>query len=273
VTAVGDGPPTTASLVACSERVPEAVRALKDPRVLEFYDSLLAELDVDGPLNILEVGVFRGGTILSLVQRLPRAHILGIDIAEPPAAFWDEVGRLGATDRVTIRIGSQTDREFLHRSIREVFGDEKLDMVSDDALHTYRGARPTFEEVFIRHLRVGGFYAIEDWGAGYFVVSDDGHPDGRRGLARLVKELIDEVALPDRTVAWKGQRSLRTVDRQCAAPISKAVITHGVAAYFRGEGDWLAPLDGAPWFDARIIRRDAERHAKRLARRLLHADG
>jgi hypothetical protein len=120
----------------------------------------------------------------------------------------------------------------------------------------------------MQYVRQGGFYTIEDWGAGYFPTSQDGHPDGRHGLARLVKELLDEVAVPDRTMQWKGERSL-DVDRDYAAPIDKAVITNGVAAFFRGEGEWMPQLGSGSRIDARVIDRDVRSLAKTIARRIL----
>ena len=256
-------------MLDCSRSVPEVVRPFKHDRILDFYEECLTDsqgVDPTGSLNILEIGILRGGMILTLLRRLPKARILGLDITPPPDAFWADVDSLDARSRVSIKIGSQADRAFVRSAISETFVGEKLDIVTDDAAHTYRGARPTFEEVFIPYVRPGGFYALEDWGAGYFVDWPDGHPDGRHGLVRLVKELVDEVAIPDRTMEWRGQRSLR-VDRDQAPAISRAVITNGLAVFYRGPGDWLAPIGRGPFLDVRILKRDARRLARRAAYR------
>lgn len=257
---------TMATLAECLASVPQEAAANKDPHVVAFYEELLTELGTNRPLNVLEVGVLRGGHILGLLRRLPKSRIVGVDIEVPPAAFWEDVDRLGARDRVDIRIGSQTDVGFLQSIARNDF-DGPLDFVTDDALHTYRGARPTFEALFMDWVREGGIYCIEDWGAGYFVVSQDGHPNGHRGLPKLVKQLVDQTAIPDRTVAWKGEQSLPQAPGEMLAPIRRAVIAHGVTAFYRGPGDWMAPLS-MPWIDTRVIRRDAEQFAKRLAKGL-----
>ena len=244
------------TLAECSERVPAELRSDKSAAFLAFYDLLLQRIGDDRPLNVLEVGVLRGGSLLAFAQRLPLARFLGIDINEPPAPFFDEVDRLGLRDRVTFRRGSQDDEPFLHQVIDESFGGEKLDMVTEDAMHTYTATRATFEAVFMAHVAAGGFYAIEDWGTGYWPHWVDGHPDGRHGMVRLVKELIDVVDVRDRTMLRGGQRTL-PVDREHEGPISDAQITAGIAAFFRSNADWMPSIDPPSWFDKRVLRRKA----------------
>jgi hypothetical protein len=238
---------------------------------LNFYDEFLDRMG-NGGVNLMEVGVLRGGATLAFLQRLPNARILGIDLADPPPRFWDELDALGARDRFVLKLGSQADRAFLHTAIRETFRGEKVDMVIDDAFHAYAEARATFEEVFVSHVRPGGVYAIEDWGTGYFIHSHDGHPDGHRGLAKLVKEIVDEVALPDRTMDWQGERSVPGVNDQLVSPVERAVLVNGVAAFLRGEGDWMPPLGPGNRIDPRVIRRDIFNAAKAAIKRVPKAE-
>ena len=84
------------------------------------------------------------------------------------------------------------------------------------------------------HLRPGGLYIIEDWGCGYWPAWPDGQPDGTAGLPRLVKELVDLVALEDRTREWQGVRAL-DVTQQQRSPIEHAILTKGIAAFVRSE--------------------------------------
>jgi hypothetical protein len=56
----------------------------------------------------------------------------------------------------------QADRGALRAIVDEVFGDEPLDLVIDDASHLYDETRQSFNVLFPR-LRVGGFYGVEDW--------------------------------------------------------------------------------------------------------------
>jgi hypothetical protein len=255
------------TLADCSARVPAELRSDKSAAFLAFYDLLLRRFSDDRPFNVLEVGVFRGGSLLAFAQRLPRARILGIDISEPPARFFEEVERLRLSDRVTFRQGSQTDAPFLHQVIHETFGGEKLDIVTEDAMHTYNATRATFEAVFVEHVAAGGFYAIEDWGTGYWPTWGDGHPNGRHGMVRFVKELIDVTNVRDRTKLWQGQRAL-SVDQEYEGPISDAQITSGIAAFFRSKSNWMPSIDPTPWFDQRVLRRKIRRKGGQLRRSL-----
>jgi cephalosporin hydroxylase len=56
---------------------------------------------------------------------------------------------------------SQCDREVLEEIVRKELADE-LDLVVDDASHTYEQTRASFEFLFPL-LRPGGVYVIEDW--------------------------------------------------------------------------------------------------------------
>jgi SAM-dependent methyltransferase len=229
------------TMTALSASIDPALRSDKSDAFLAFYEQLLP--DPSTPINILEVGVLHGGATLVLTQRLPRATILAVDLNMPPPAFFAELGRLGAAERVTVAVGSQSDGSFLDSQIERVFGGDKLDVVIDDASHLYVHTKATFDHLFSGHVRPGGFYAIEDWGCGYWPAWPDGDPDGRHGLPRLIKELIDSIALEDRTRLWQGVRSL-PVERQFLSPIRSAMIINGIAAFFRSEHD-EAPIGGA----------------------------
>jgi hypothetical protein len=234
---MSDGaPPTnpqgaTPRLSDLTQAVDPSLRSDKDDEFLAFYQDVLGPLR-DGPLNILEVGVFRGGSTLLLASFFPNARILGVDIREPPGLFFAELDRLGLADRVSISMVSQADGPALWAAIESAFGAEQLDLVIDDASHMYRETRSTFQIVFGDRLKEGGLYAIEDWGCGYWPGWPDGHLDGRHGLPRLVKELIDLVALRDRTKDVEGGRSL-PVAEELASPISRAIITNGIAVFVR----------------------------------------
>jgi hypothetical protein len=56
---------------------------------------------------------------------------------------------------------SQSDREILEQIVRDELADE-LDLVVDDASHTYEGTKASFKFLFPL-LRPGGIYVIEDW--------------------------------------------------------------------------------------------------------------
>ena len=69
----------------------------------------------------------------------------------------------GLDERVRPYYGvDQVDSARLVTIVAEEFGDERLDLVVDDASHSLEPTRTSFETLFPR-LRDGGLYLIEDW--------------------------------------------------------------------------------------------------------------
>jgi hypothetical protein len=160
---------------------------------------------------------------------LPEARLLGIDVAEPGKAFIDHLEDAGLAGRVRFARGAQDDGAFLDAAIHACFGEGGVDVVIDDASHLYRKTRATYDHLFTRHLRGGGVYVIEDWGCGYWPRWGDGHRSGKKGLPRLVKELVDEVARRDRTKLFKGRRTL-PVEAEEPSSIRRLVLLPGICA-------------------------------------------
>jgi len=130
---------------------------------LPLYDRYMAPLR-DRPLRMLEIGVFKGGS-LALWRRYfgPDATIFGIDIDPACAAFDGQHGQ--------VRIGSQADPDFLTRVADEM---GRLDLVLDDGSHYSDHIRTSFRTLFPR-LADGGLYIIEDLHAAYWPDYGGGH--------------------------------------------------------------------------------------------------
>ena len=119
----------------------------------------------DGPVErIVDVGVYKGGSIVLLYEAWRPRRLVGIDInpAMPPA-LPEYCLAAERKDAIGIYLGvNQVD----HARIEEICAaefDAPLDLVIDDASHYYAETRETFRALFPR-LRDGGLYVIEDWG-------------------------------------------------------------------------------------------------------------
>lgn len=133
---------------------------------LEIYDEIFGPL-VDKEITLLEIGVYKGGSLLLWHDYFPKAKIIGIDIKTPFNVIFPE--------RVYFYQGSQTDKDFLTNVVREI-AHEGVDIIIDDASHIGELTKITFWHLFDNHLKPGGLYVIEDWGTGYW----DDFVDGKR---------------------------------------------------------------------------------------------
>jgi hypothetical protein len=139
---------------------------------------------LDRPLRILEMGVWRGGSLDLWRQYFgPDAVIYGIDI--------DEVITTLGIDSAEVRVGSQTDEMFLLSVIEEMGG---LDIVIDDGSHVSSDVLASLRILFPL-LAEGGTYVIEDLHTSYWPAWGGGLR--RKGSSiEFLKNLIDGLHQP-----------------------------------------------------------------------------
>jgi hypothetical protein len=118
------------------------------------------------PTAILELGVFRGGSLQMWRDYFAGGPVVGLDL--------DAVEVPDTSGRIKTYVGSQDDPDILDR-IRAECAPDGFDLMIDDCAHVGRLARASFWHLYPRHLRPGGIYVVEDWGTGYW----DSWLDGR----------------------------------------------------------------------------------------------
>jgi hypothetical protein len=114
-------------------------------------------------LNILEIGVLDGKSLLTWKEFYYRSNILGIDI-NPDCKKYEE-------ERISVEIGSQADGAFLSR-IWQQYGP--FDMVLDDGSHMSSHMIYSFEHLW-SSVKSGGVYVIEDVGCSYWEDYEGGY--------------------------------------------------------------------------------------------------
>jgi len=132
-------------------------------------------------VNLLEIGVFRGGSLQMWKHYFgPKATIYGVDV-DPACREMEE-------ERVRIMIGDQADRGFL-RQLKA--GIPRIDILIDDGGHIMAQQIATFEELY-GHVADDGVYLCEDVHSSYW-------PKYGGGLRRpgtfveYAKRLIDQL--------------------------------------------------------------------------------
>jgi hypothetical protein len=132
------------------------------------------------PLRILEIGVWRGAS-LALWRKYfehPQTTLVGIDIL-PECAKFDR-----PAEGIHVRIGSQTDSEFLKQVVRE-FGP--FDLIIDDGSHHSADMITSFNCLYSDGLKDSGIYFAEDLHANYW------RPwrDSQKSFLDLCKDLME----------------------------------------------------------------------------------
>lgn len=106
---------------------------------------------VGKPLNLLEIGVYSGGSLGMWKKYFGKqCQIYGVDIEADCKSYEDE--------QVKVFIGDQADRAFWKDFKTQT---PQLDIVIDDGGHEPEQQLVTFQEI-LSHIRPGGIYFCED---------------------------------------------------------------------------------------------------------------
>jgi predicted O-methyltransferase YrrM len=189
--------------------------------MVERYAALT---DGSSPANIVELGIYEGGStaLLALLYR-PR-RLVAFDLKPTRVAALDRfIDAKNLTGSVHPYYGvNQADRPRLESILADEFGSEPLDLVIDDASHLFDETTASFNVLFPR-LRAGGLFVIEDWSSRHAIErviterlrsDEQAHAElvGRLEsgevtapsddpLSRLVLELVLTAAYDERIVA------------------------------------------------------------------------
>ena len=188
---------------------------------LDNYSKYFSSLK-NKEVNLLELGVFKGGSIKLWKEYFKQGKIVGLDLK-----LRDNFNE----DRIITYEGQQEDINLLDK-ISNINAPNGFDIIIDDCSHFGDLTKISFWHLFNDHLKNGGGYVIEDWGTGYWDMWRDGkcysknkfkismlekimsrvfkNKDVHRikshdyGLVGFIKELIDEVGRVDITHSERG---------------------------------------------------------------------
>ena len=160
----------------------------------QYFDAYSRELDAIasqsrqgstvGPLRVLEIGVWRGGSLGMWREYFgPDAVLYGVDIDPQSAAYDGQDGN--------VRIGSQADCGFMRSVVNEMGG---IDIVIDDGSHESEDVVSTLKCLWPL-LSDGGLYFIEDLHTSYWPAWGGGLR--RKGSSiEVLKSLVDVIHQP-----------------------------------------------------------------------------
>jgi len=138
----------------------------------------------DRPITMLEIGVFRGGSLRMWKEYFHRdSTIVGIDVDKSCQAH--EI----ADQNVFVRIGSQADPTFLAK-VNGEFGP--FDIILDDGSHKTHHQIISFGALFRSALKDDGCYMVEDVHTNYWIK----HVDSPETFIDLSKQMVDMLHEP-----------------------------------------------------------------------------
>jgi predicted O-methyltransferase YrrM len=153
--------------------------------------------------NVVDLGIFKGGSIALYQELFSPKRMLGIDwMSDRVEALDGFISKRGLTNSVQLCYGTnQGDRPLLARLVRETFGKVPLDLVVDDCSHTYEMTKASLNTL-LPSVRPGGLYVIEDWGWAHYPGGNpqnwprnrDEFRNERTSLSKLILELVMVVA-------------------------------------------------------------------------------
>ena len=188
----------------------------------KWYDPILTPW-IDKEIKLLEIGVYKGGSLQLWSDYFPLGTIVGIDLKLPTD--------FAPGERIHVFEGSQADEQFLSKVANHT-APGGFDIIIDDASHIGELTKIAFWHLFDNHLKPGGLYVIEDWGTGYW----DDWPDGkafnlRRPIISKVRSLFPRslsrrIKTPGPCHSYGMVGFIKElVDEQCAADVSRRRLT------------------------------------------------
>ena len=156
--------------------------ALKTLDIHSHYPDVYGEWFKEGRESVksmLEIGIYKGGSLNAWATFFPNAKIFGIDVKKRKWEF--------ASDRIKTFIGGQEDEGFLEK----VFGETTFDIIIDDGSHQMGHQKKSFELLF-KKLVPGGMYVIEDLHSSYWPKFGGCLRDKKTTIERL-KRYIDNL--------------------------------------------------------------------------------
>lgn len=148
--------------------------------------------------NVIDLGIFKGGSVLFLQEMFRPRRLVGLDLYElPPRAgpLESRIARQGLSDAVRLYYEiDQGDHLALERIMKENFPDGRLDLVIDDCSHRYAPTKASLNFLLPR-VRPLGLYVIEDWGWAHWPGEEWQGPDAKyrdetTPLSKLIMELV-----------------------------------------------------------------------------------
>ncbi len=195
------------------------------------------------PRNIVELGIFRGGSTAFLQLAAKPDRLLAMELAPDPLGALDQfIEDQGLQEQMRIEYGvDQADVALIRLLTLEHLGEGRnIDVVFDDASHLLGPTRSSFETLFPR-IGPGGSYIVEDYACAHILTSE--WLDGTRSDARPAESVAADI-LRDALPADNKPLHLLAVEAMLASIVAPGLVRNVVV-----DKHWLKIVRGAKDFD------------------------
>jgi hypothetical protein len=227
----------------------------KDRGLLGEYEKLFADYPALHIHNMLELGIWKGGSIALWMELLQPQKYVAIDLRrrEDASAFTRYVTERGFEDRLKTYWGTdQADSPRLKEIVESEF-DAPLDFVIDDASHAYIPTRTSFETLFPM-VAQDGLYVIEDWPWKFASDFQADFPATEPGLLPLIPDLsVLLIGVPGLIRRLEVRKPFIVVQR---GPAGREEAHEGIEGLWR-QAEAPAPAD--PLMPLRRVKRSIAR--------------
>ncbi len=183
----------------------ECFQFYKVKELMDQYEAFFKGKEGFVARNILEIGMWDGGSLVLWSELFSPMKLVGIDLQEknPSPYFEKYLNKRNLKDKVKQFWGvDQTDTAKLKLIVKEEF-DSAPDLIFDDASHLYQATKTSFETLFPL-LQPGGIYIIEDWAWGHWPEHyEDPYFYNETELTKLITEIMEMIGSVRDAVAAK----------------------------------------------------------------------
>ena len=204
--------------------IPGYFSLYKVKSLIDQYDRFFELNRAFQPKQILEIGMWDGGSLVLWSEVLRPNKIVGVDLKKRVDSdyFKQYVESRGLSNLIKTYWGiDQADQDILKNIISTEFSQQAIDLVIDDGSHLYAPTKASFELIFPK-MRPGGYYIIEDWAWSNWPGLETVFPN-QVPLNKFLYEILDAIGTSTKL-------------------ISSVQVCQGFAAICRGDGQIESPF-------------------------------
>jgi hypothetical protein len=170
--------------------------------LVDEYEKFFSRFETFHPRNIVELGIFDGGSTAFWYELLHPEKLIAIDLLdrEDNPYFQQFIEKRTLSEKIhTYWKTDQADKPRLWEIVQSEF-DGQIDLVLDDCSHLVGPTLASFEALFPL-LSPGGFYIVEDWAWGHWPQCWSGKWLKHEPLTSLILKFVEAIGTSNNLIS------------------------------------------------------------------------